>query len=81
MDGAGPFRPAVTVDMEDVHDMSVDILHAIDGEPLQIAVAATALTLGRLLSPVHPMEQEQEMAFIQAMVEYGRIFFADGTVN
>jgi hypothetical protein len=72
----------ITVDMEEVHDMSVDLLEFFQQTDTNVGVGILALimTVGRLMSPT-VMEEDEEANFIQAVMEYCGMCFAGGMVN
>lgn len=70
--------------MDDVHDLSVDIIEFLESEEttVPLAVAALVLSAGRLMNPREgALEVEEEIKFVQGMMEFATMFFADGTVN
>lgn len=83
MDILNPGYVRVELDPEEIHELSIDILRSLDVEGVTsgAAVASLALSLGRLVSPVRPMDEGMEMQFIQDMVEWAISYFADGKVN
>jgi hypothetical protein len=69
--------------MEEAHDLSVDLLQFMDDEeiPTEHAIVALALTLGRLMSPVKPLSDDDAAKFIQTALEFSALFFANGRVH
>lgn len=70
---------AITFDMEEVHELSVDYLSMLeeDGVKMGLGAVAAALSLGRLVCP-RMLEPQEEMAFIQAIMEFAGMYFAEG---
>lgn len=73
----------VSFNMQEVHNSSVDLLQLLEAENVdeRTAVAALALSAGRLLSPKRPMEMENEIGFIQEFLNWAGLYFHEGTVN
>lgn len=69
-------------DLHDVHDLSLGILADLEENEIDCAhgAAAAGMTFGRLLSD-HVMEQDEEIAFLEALFEWGGVYFAGGTVQ
>lgn len=68
---------SVEMDYEEVHNVSVGILQALEANhvPLNVGVAGAALTMGRLLSPV-PMDEDEEMNLVNDLMEWIGVYFA-----
>lgn len=76
--------PAViSLEYEEVHDVSVDLLRFLEVEEVEVgtAVAALALSFGRLLSPVKPMADDAEIHFMQQIMEWAGMYFAEGRTH
>jgi ABC-type molybdate transport system permease subunit len=72
----------IEFDMQEAHNLSIDFLQYLESEDCVVGMGAVvaALTLGRLLSP-KSLSMDEELAFVQAMVEFGATFFVSGEVN
>ena len=78
-----PTLVKVEFDMEEVHGLSLDLLRSFEegGVPINLGVVSLAMSLGRLMAP-KPMTQEETARFIQGILEFGGMYFADeGKVN
>jgi hypothetical protein len=69
---------SVTIDMQEVHTASVDLLRLCESKGLAEGPAAAAclLTAGRFLSPDVPMDPEDEITFLEAILEFAGVYFA-----
>lgn len=69
----------LTVDMEEVHELSLDFLQMLESEGVKTGVGAVsaALSLGRLMSP-KVLEPDEEIQFLQAIMEFAGMYFGDG---
>ena len=69
-------------DMEEAHNLSLLLLETLEGEECEIGLGAIvmALTMGRLLSPKR-LSVDEEIAFIQAMLELSATYFTTGEAN
>lgn len=74
---------ALSVDFNEVHNMSVEILHNISESEHEMGVGLVALLLsaGRLISPRLPMSDEEEIHWIKASVDFAGSYFAGGSSN
>ena len=72
----------VEIDMQEIHELSLDILTFLEEEGCNISqgVAVCGMSIGRLLSN-KAMSADEEMAFIQAVVEFGATYFTGGPLN
>lgn len=73
----------VEFDFDELHELSMTLLRQLEdaGVTEGVASLALALSLGRLLSPERPMEEDVELAYIQAALTWSGAFFATGGVN
>jgi len=72
----------IDVNMEEVHELSLDLLRSFEegGVPINLATVAIVMSLGRLMSP-KPMEEEKMMEWIQSLLHFGGMFFVEGEAN
>lgn len=72
----------IQFDFQKVHEKSVDVLTMMEDSrtEVSIGIVALALSLGRLLSP-EILKDEEEVKFIQALIEFGGTYFAEGVPN
>jgi hypothetical protein len=75
-------RELVTVNMEEVHKTSLDILELLeeDDVELKLGLVAIALTFGRVASP-KVLTQEEEVKFLENILEYIGLYFVEGEPN
>jgi hypothetical protein len=73
----------VSLPLQECHRVSVALLSFLDraGIDPDIGMAGMALTMGRLWSPEVPMKAEDEVAFVQAITEWGMLYFLKGEAN
>lgn len=72
----------VSLSMSDVHDVSLALMEDFEEGDMDphVCHAALALTLGRMAAP-GMLELDAEIAFIQAIMEFTAVYFAEGTVQ
>lgn len=72
----------VQFNMEEVHEKSVDLLEQLEDDrvAVPVAIAALGLSYGRLMSQTI-LSEEEEVAFMKALMEWGSTYFASGRVN
>lgn len=72
----------VEFDMEEVHNISVDLLTMMEEDKITMAlgVAALALSIGRLCSD-KVLSIDEEIKFSQDLMEYLGMYFHEGEVN
>jgi hypothetical protein len=82
MADVSPIGVRVEFDMEEVHNLSVDLLGLLEDEKVTIALgmAALGLSIGRLASPA-VLDQPTEIKFTQDLMEWLGMYFNEGTVN
>lgn len=70
------------MDMEEVVDLSNDLLDSMeeDGVPISLGAASAALTVGRLIHD-KKMTFEQGETFIKSMLDFTKMYFAEGQVQ
>ncbi len=78
-----PVRPKVELDLAEVHDSSVGILHHLESEQteMSLAIAALALTLGRLTSHKVPLSDLEEQKFCDFVLDLCHAYWAGGGLN
>ena len=72
-----------TVDYNEVHEVSVELLKMLQmsGSSVSVGASALALSLGRCLTP-NPMSDDEEIKFVQDALEWtGMYLGSDGGVN
>jgi len=72
----------VSFDMDEIHELSLDLIHFLEQDDVEVGEAALAfaLSLGRVLSPT-PMEMEEQIAFTKAALEWAQCYFVQGVPN
>lgn len=72
----------VTVDFGEAHNLSIDMLKKLQANQVDGGTGAVALVLsaGRVLSP-ELMEDDEEIQFIQAAMDWLGTYFAGGGMN
>lgn len=72
----GPNIAKVTVNLQEVHQSMVGLMEMFEENGTTMGVAATALAMamGRLMGP--DMSEEEEIAFITAIMEWAGTYFA-----
>lgn len=78
----GPNLASVSMDYQEAHNISVGLLQFLEANDIQVgtALVGMAMTMGRLLSP-KPLSDEDEVAFINGMLEWSGAFFTQGASN
>lgn len=73
---------SVEFDMGEVHGTSLDLLKLLedDGVTIGLAVAALALSIGRLLSS-RVLDEPAEVKFTQDLLEWASMYFVPGGIN
>lgn len=73
----------LTFDMKEVSGKSADLLFFLERQNITVGEAAAilALTLGRLQSPTHPLTDEKARSYVESVMDFGHMFFAEGAVN
>ena len=86
MDNPGGSAPIsavhLVVNMEEVHEISLDLLRSLEdsGVEVNLARVAVAMTLGRLAAP-EGTEQEEMVKYIQSVLEFSGMYFVSGTLQ
>jgi hypothetical protein len=77
-----PSAVRASFDLEDIHDISLDVLQLLEDEEVEVAEAAVALalSLGRIIAP-KTLEQDEQIKFTQDLMEWAGCYFAEGQVN
>ena len=72
----------VAFDLQEVHNVSVDLLSLMEEDRITMAmgIAALALSIGRLASEKE-LSQEQEVKFCQDLMEWLGMYFHEGKAN
>ena len=72
----------VELDLSEVHQISMDMLDSMYevGIPHHMMLAALGMSLGRLSVP-RRLEESEEAAFINAVLQFTSAYFATGRVN
>jgi hypothetical protein len=72
----------VSFDMEEISDISLDLLQILQEDGILQAEAALsfALSLGRVISP-RPLTQDEQTDFTRACMEWAQMYFHEGTIN
>lgn len=72
----------IEFDMGDAHNLSVSLLENLEEDDCDVGTGAIvcALSIGRLLSP-KKLSMEEEIAFIQATLEFAATYFTSGVAN
>jgi hypothetical protein len=77
-----PNTAKVTVDFGQAHNLSIGMLKELQAAGIDGGTAAVAvvLTAGRILSP-EILEEDQEVTYIQAAMDWLGTYFASGGMN
>lgn len=72
----------ISVNVEEVHGLSVDLLEFLSegDDNVGVGILALLMTTGRLMSP-QTLDPEQELQFVQAAMEFCGMYFCDGSVQ
>lgn len=72
----------VSLEMREVHDVSVDLLRRLEQQQVTVALgaAATALTLGRLMAD-RVIEPADEAVWIQHVMDFAQAYFVRGRMQ
>jgi hypothetical protein len=70
-------------DFPEIHNLSLEILRELESKeiPVVLAIAATCLTLGRLISMDKPISKEKSEHFIEWLAQQAALYFTEGTVQ
>jgi hypothetical protein len=77
-----PTGQHLSFSLDEVHDLSIMLLSACEenGANVGLSSLGLALSFGRLLTP-QPMDGDEEIAFIKAMMQFGGAYFTEGMTN
>lgn len=72
----------IEFDLNDAHQLSLEVLEGLEEAECDVGMGAIvmALSLGRLLSP-KPLNQEEEVAFLNSVIEFAATYFTSGVAN
>jgi hypothetical protein len=72
----------VSFDMDEIHELSLDLIHFLEEDDIEVGEAALAfaLSLGRVLSP-SAMDQDEQIAFTKSCLEWAQCYFVQGVPN
>lgn len=75
-------RLRVAVDMDEISDISLDLIQLLDEEDIGVGQAALAfaISLGRVLSPRN-LSVDEQIKFTQDCMDWAQCYFAEGSVN
>lgn len=82
MDILSPQQVSVQIDFEEAHSASVGLLDFLEAHntKVSLAVVAMVLSVGRLLAP-EDVSDEDEVKFVQSMLDFMGAYYAKGQVN
>lgn len=72
----------IEFDIQTAQSHAVSVLELLEDEGCEVAMGAIimALNIGKLLSP-KPLSMEEEIAYLQAVLEFTAAYFTSGTSN
>ena len=83
IDLPAPNVTRITVDLGEAHNLSIDVLRYFESQDIEGGVGAVSLVLstGRILFPDEMMKEEDELRFVQSVMDFVGTYFAAGGVN
>lgn len=82
MEILNPNTVQITIDLDEAHATSVGLIGFMSEQnlPVSTAVAALIMSVGRLLAPTD-LNEEDELKFTQATLDWVAAFFTEGMAN
>lgn len=60
----------LTIPLAETHRLSMAVVHLLERETIGSAIAACGLTIARLCNPTARLTEEQEIKFVQELMEW-----------
>lgn len=71
----------VSVSYPKTHSLAQTVLGSLGDEPIGYSILACALAIGRMSNPERRLSKEEEMKFIQSIMEFVEAYWVEGGVN